>query len=233
MTRALREEDAAVAKKAEHQFIAAGAELEAAAKVLAELAVGYKDTDPDKEKRTREQLAKELLQARFDRASNYIDQALTYIDISSDAANRKRAEVVDKAKSAFTALASDSGAVGLLASAWLVKVNQEGQDPTKADFYRKRVMSQTGKAAQPAQRLARLFYMQGILTNPTLKLDSLKKYKLIEEEGKKWLAAYPSEQKSPEGWAVRYELAQALYFQGQAMSKDTKVAAFSACALLL
>ena len=225
LTRAVREEDTAVAKKAEKQFIDAGQALEAATKVLAGLAANYKNADPDKEKRTKQQLASELLQARFDRAGNYMDQAETFIDKSSEAANLKSAELINKAKTAFTALADDGGSVGLLASAWLVKVNQEGQDPPKAEYYRKRVMRATGMAAQPAQRLARLFYIQGIPANPSLaKLDRLKKYKLIEEESKRWLAAYPAFQKSPEGWQVRYELAQSFYFQGQTMTKDTKAA---------
>ncbi len=105
LTRALREEDAAVAKKAEQQFIAAGAGVGSGHQGAGRVGGRLQGRQCGQRKATREQLAKELLQARFDRASNYIDQALTYIDISSDAANRKRAEVVDKAKNAFTALA--------------------------------------------------------------------------------------------------------------------------------
>jgi hypothetical protein len=113
-----------------------------------------------------------------------------------------------------------------------VKVNQEGQDPTEAEKHRKRVMEQTSKAAQPAQRLAKLFYIQGIPKNPTIKLDPLKKSKLIEEEAKKWLAAYPNHHKTPEGWAVRFELAQAMYFEAQAMTKDKAPPGAAALAVL-
>ncbi len=215
-------DDPAIAKRAEQQFITAGQELDAAAKVLADLVANYKSPDSTKQELVVAQLKQDLLQARFDRSSNYIDQALTYLDISSDVANRKRAEVVDQAKQAFTAIAEDGGATGLLAAAWLVKVNQEGQAPTEAEKYRRRVMDATGKAAQPAQRLARLFFMQGVMKNPTIKLDNSKKYKLIEDEGKKWLAAYPGYAKTPEGWAVRFELAQAQYYQAQGMAKDPK-----------
>jgi hypothetical protein len=216
LTRALREEDAAIARKAEQQFIQAGRQLEAAIELLADVVA------KEKVDQVKQQLNQDLLGARFDRASNYIDQALTYIDTSSDADNRKRAEAIDKAKRAFKQLAGDGGSVGLLASAWLVKVNQEGQDPTEAEKHRQRVMVDTSKAAQPAQRLARLFYIQGILKNPTIKADTLKKYKVIEDEAKKWLAAYPNHHKTAEGWAVRFELAQALYHEAQAMTKDPK-----------
>src|SRR5439155_16546670 len=50
LTRAIREDDLALARKAEQQFIQAGQELEAAEKVLADLATSYKDADPAKEK---------------------------------------------------------------------------------------------------------------------------------------------------------------------------------------
>ena len=222
LTRALREEDAAIAKKAEQQFIQAGQELGAAVKVLAELAAGYKSSSKDKGDQVKQQLVQDLLQARFDRARNFVDQALTYIDTSSDADNRKRAEMIDQAKQAFKPIADDRGPVGLLASAWLVKVNQEGQDPTEAEKHRKRVMEQAGQAAQPAQRLAKLFYMQGVMKNPTIKLDPLKKYKLIEDKGKEWLASYPTQHNTLEGLAVRFELAQAMYQQAQALAKDAK-----------
>src|SRR6185369_14817325 len=127
-----------------------------------------------------------------------------------------------KAKQVFKQMATQGGREGLLASAWLIKVNQEGQDPTEADKMRKRVMEDTSKAAQEAQRCARLFYIQGVLKNPTIKLDNLKKYKLIEAEAQKWLASYPTYHKSEEGLAVRFELAQAMYFEALSMSKDTK-----------
>jgi hypothetical protein len=227
LTKALREEDVAIAKKAEKQFLEAGQQLEVAVKLLTDV-VAKEKAEP-----TKQQLNQDLLAARFDWASNYIDQALTYINTASDVDNRKRAEAVDKAKQAFKQLASDSGPVGLLASAWLIKVNQEGQDPSEAEKHRSRVMRDTSKAAQPAQRLARLFYIQGILKNPNIKLDNLKKNKLIEDEAKKWLAAYPNHHKTQEGWAVRFELAQALYQEGLTLTKDPKAPPGSAALAVL
>ena len=161
LTRALREEDAAIARKAEQQFIQAGRELDKAIKVLEELKASYKNPDKEKADQVKQQLSQDLLQARFDRASNFIDRALTYIDTSSDSDNRKRAEVIDQAMQAFKQIAGVGGPVGLLASAWLVKVNQEGQDPTEAEKHRKRVMEQTSKAAQPAQPLGQAFLYPG------------------------------------------------------------------------
>ena len=65
--------------------------------------------------------------------------------------------------------------------------------------------------------------MQGIMTNPLFnKLDPQKKFKLIEDEGTKWLSAYPGQHKSPEGLAVRYELAHALFMQDAGAVEDTQ-----------
>ncbi|HWY86811.1 MAG TPA: hypothetical protein VNX28_08800 [Gemmataceae bacterium] len=233
LTRALREEDTVIAKKAEQQFIQAGQELGAAVKVLADVVAGYKSSSKDKGDQVKQQLVQDLLQARFDRARNFVDQALTYIDTSSDVDNRKRAEMIDQAKQAFKLIAIDGGPVGLLASAWLVKVNLEGQDPTESEKHRKRVMEQTGPAAQPAQRLAKLFYMQGVMKNPTIKLDPLKKYKLIEDKGKEWLASYPTQHNTLEGLSVRFELAQAMFLEAQAMAKDGKGAPSAAAMAIL
>jgi hypothetical protein len=222
LTQAQRDEDMAIGRRAEQQFIQAGQQLDVAIKLLGELSVNYQNPDKEKAAEIKKQLVQDLLQARFDRAANFMDQADTYIDTSSDVDNRKRAEAVDQAKQAFKLIATDGGPVGLLASAWLVKVNQEGQDPTEAERHRRRIMEQTDSAAVPAQRLAKLFYLQGVMKNPTIKADTLKKYKLIEEEAKKWLAAYPTQQKTPEGWAVRFELAQAMYLDAMSLSKDPK-----------
>ena len=98
------------ARKAEQLFIQAGQELDVVVKQLQD---------------------NEQIQAKFERAVNYIDQARTYIDLSKDAALRRRAELVDEAKKAFLTLAGEENtAVGLLANAWLVKCFQELQDPT-------------------------------------------------------------------------------------------------------
>jgi hypothetical protein len=226
LIQALREEDNSLARKAEQQFVAAGSEFDAAMQLLSSL-VGKtttKETDPAKQK-----LSEELLEARFDRASNLIDQAQTYIDTANDADNRKKAVALDNAKQAYKQIATDGGPIGLRAAAWLVKVNFEGQDPTEAEKYRKRVMDSQNK---PAQRLARLFYMQSILKNPTIKLDTRKKYKKIEDEAQNWLKAYPTEHKSWEGWAVRFELAQAMFFEAKSMTNEPNPPGAAALAIL-
>ncbi|MCI0642420.1 MAG: hypothetical protein L0Y70_25370, partial [Gemmataceae bacterium] len=73
LTKAMREEDNAVARKAEQQFLIANKELLAAEKLLGDLAEKYTNPDPDKEKKVKSQLDKSRLQARVDRAKNFLD----------------------------------------------------------------------------------------------------------------------------------------------------------------
>ena len=68
---------------------------------------------------------------------------LTYLDTFNEAENRKRAEAVDMARKSFNQLADSGGPVGFMAATWLIKVNLEAQNPTEAEKYRKKVMSET------------------------------------------------------------------------------------------
>ncbi len=222
LTKAMREEDNAVARKAEQQFLIANKELLAAEKLLGDLAEKYTNPDPEKEKKSKQQLDQSRLQARVDRAKNFLDQASTYLFTASDEANRKRAEAVDEARKAFEAIIDEGGEAGALANAWLIKSCQEATDPGNAAKYFKRVMGMTGDSAKAAQRWARLFYIQGILKDTTRKEETAKKLGIIVDESKKWLSSYPAFHKSPEGYAVRFELGKALYAQAQAQSKEFK-----------
>ncbi|MCI0737915.1 MAG: hypothetical protein L0Y72_02645, partial [Gemmataceae bacterium] len=233
LTKAMREEDNAVARKAEQQFLIANKELLAAEKLLGDLAEKYTNPDPDKEKKVKSQLDKSRLQARVDRAKNFLDQASTYLFTASDEANRKRAEAVDEARKAFEAIIDEGGEAGALANAWLMKSYQEATDPGNAAKYFKRVMGMTGDSAKTAQRWARLFYIQGILKDTTRKEDTPKKLGIIVDESKKWLSSYPAFHKSPEGYAVRFELGKALYAQAQAQSKEFKTPPAGAMAVYL
>jgi hypothetical protein len=217
LTQALREEDDKSAheraRPAEAMFLQAGKDLAAAAKALQAAAEAYKNDDPKLEKSVRVQLGQELLNARFDQGINLIDQARTYIDLGSDAINRKRAEIIEEARKIFDKLARDDATApaGVLANAWLMKVSMEQQTPVETVKYYRKVLTQEGAAYQPARRWARLFFMQNLLNDPTYgKLPLAKKYEVIVAEGKSWLKSYPSQIKSREGQGVLYELGGAL-----------------------
>lgn len=218
--KALREEEGRsqqdLAKKAEAQFLRAGAELDGAIKTLPE------------ELRS---------QARFDRAINFMNSARTILGQDNIESNRRRGDLIVDAKKIFETLgADDKSEIGPLAQAWLVKCNLEIQAPVDAKKYYDRVLNLQGKNAQAAQRAAKLFFIQGAMDNatlssPPLKLDFKGKLKFIEDECRKWLAAYPAYQKSPEGWAIRYELGHSLFKQGQLVMGKETVASKAALAL--
>jgi hypothetical protein len=234
LSKALRREDTKSqqeeARKAEAQFERAGKELEAAAQTLAALAASFTDPDPKKEKLVRQQLDQERLQARFDRGLNLMDQVETYIDLNDEVLNRRRAEVVQEAKKIFEEVAKEdaSNPTCIMAVAWLIRCAQEGQDPTNAARYYKIVLSQPGRGAEPAKRLARYFNMQGILKDPTVKAKDQKKYQLIQKLALSWLTDYKSQQNSAIGQGVRFELADAYIKEAQFLSKNPKSATVAA-----
>jgi hypothetical protein len=213
LSKALRNEEIKTqqseAKAAENLFVRAGQELDAAAKLLGALATNYKNPDPNQEQLIKEQMAQDLLQAKLDRGMNLMEQSRTYIDLSSEAINLQRAQVVDQAKKIFEKVAEEDAKnpVCVMAAAWLVRCNQEGQAPKEALAYYKLVMNQKNKAADPAKRWARYFYLQGILKDPTDKRSEIKKLAATKDEALRWLAAYPSHANAPEGQGVRWELA--------------------------
>jgi hypothetical protein len=64
--------------------------------------------------------------------------------------------------------------------------------------------------------------MQGVLNDPTSTFKTrAAKLQAIQKEGQAWLKDYPTHQNSPEGQAVRYELAQAYVMEVQTL-KDPK-----------
>jgi hypothetical protein len=211
--KAYREEDAKAqeekARRSEGLFMEAGKQLEVAAKEL----------------EAANNMA-EATQAKFDRAFAYMEQSKTYIDTNSDKNNRKRAEIREEAKKIFETLSKeDEPSVSLLATAWLVKVYQDGQDPPQAAKNYTRVMTSTGPAAVPAQRLAQYFRISWTYDDP----DNKKKFtkatdgpKYVQTETKKWMKTYANALKTPEGEGIRYEYAVALLSEAKAISKDLK-----------
>ncbi|MCI0684530.1 MAG: hypothetical protein L0Y71_20655 [Gemmataceae bacterium] len=173
---------------------------------------------------------KEQIQAKLDRAVNFIDQARTHIDIDKTATLRRRAELVEEARKMFVDLAAEEKTdVGLLANAWLVKCYQEAQDPTAAEKHLKKVVGSDRKTpmAVAAQRLARYFDIQWILKNPNLnKLKAMERVKLIQTEAAKWIKDFgPLSVKTWEGQGVRFELANALILEAQLTYKNLQAPA--------
>jgi hypothetical protein len=233
LAQAFRQEDEKAqeeqARKAEQQFAQAGAELEAAAKALEEL---YKAAPEGsaQEKRTKKQLGADVLRANLERGRNFLDQASTYTEeyLKKTENREKRADLVKKAKEILEGVTKDENEVSAetahLAVAWLIKVAYDDQAPDLAHTRYMQVMGFTDKDAMAAKRLARLLYIQNIDKDITLKLTGQKKLQFIQQQCQSWLDRYGSFKSTPEGQAVRMELATALLKEALSTSDKLKTA---------
>ncbi len=238
LSRALRNESHEDAHKdarpAEDAFKQAAVEVGAAIKALELSLENYKNPDPAVEKEVRDRMKQELQQARFDVGAIIIEQAKTYLDTGKDAINKERAIIIAKAGEVFDKLKEDASEprIASLATAWLMKVKMEGQEPDASYANWKRVTGLTGNKAflrevEPAQRLVRFFFMEDVQKNAkytTPKTTPLQKLQIVQKEGKSWVAAYPTQLNTYEGQGVLFELAMT-YLSEANNTKDKKAAA--------
>src|SRR5262249_7942773 len=91
---------------------------------------------------------------------------------------------------------------------------QENDDPVSARKVYGEVIAETGDAARDANRLARYFRMLVMLDDKNEK-DPLSKIKASAEQ---WLEWYPNYVNTPEGYGVRFELANVYYKQALALT---------------
>ncbi len=208
VSQAVRTEDAkesnALAAKAEAYFIQAGQELEAAGKAL---------TKPE-----------DRVQIDFERGKNFLDQAHTHPPDST------RAKLVGEAikvleKVEKDALEDNTNPALHLARGWLVKCYQEGDEPDKAARYFKALLRETVSEARPGQRWGWYFHIHFLPKDLKVKETPLGKARLIQKEALAWLKAFPSARNTPEGYAVRFDLATAYANEAQELNKGTKTGA--------
>jgi hypothetical protein len=217
----------AFARKAEERFQQSGKELEAAITASeALLKAGFKGTNPEEEKVFKQQLAVDILQAKLQRGRAYLEQARTYLDLDKTAVREKRGKLIETGRDILKDVAKDtegvSPATSYLAYAWLIKAAYDLQDPDAAHKYYLQVIGTKNREAMPARRLAKLLWIQHIDEDVTIKATPQQKLKVVKDEAQKWLDTYPSYKNSPEGQAVRFELAQALLQESLTLSKDLK-----------
>ncbi|MCI0458669.1 MAG: hypothetical protein L0Z62_17035 [Gemmataceae bacterium] len=204
LSQASREEAKAAAdlkRRAEDYFIQAGKELQAAGQAL---------TKPE-----------DKLQLQFDLGKNLLDQA------QARPLDRKRAELIGSAQKVLeavekVAIENNRNPTLHLCRAWLVKCYQEGDEPTKAALYVKAILREVVGEALPGQRLAWYFKIAFIPRDITVKGDGLAKLRLVRTEAQAWLKAFPGARNSPEGCAVRFEMAKAYIAEAEGISKDPR-----------
>ncbi len=211
------------ARKAEAFFLLAGKELEAAAKAL---------KDPLQQ-----------LEVNFERGKNFLDQAATH------PLNTARARLVGQAKDALEAvekiaLNDNQNPILHLTRAWLIKCYQEGDQPDKAASYVKGVLKEKVAEAAEGQRWAWNFRIRFLLQDKQLtyavvplykknlflgidfpplagsKLDNQAKLKRVQIEAKEWLKLFAGYKNSPEGYGVRFALANAYLNEAQLIEAE-------------
>jgi hypothetical protein len=211
--KALSENSTTEASTARKMLADAGKQMEAAA---ADIDAQLKKV-PESDQARRRKLEADHLQAEFNLALNLYDQAQTYLDDGIAANRRRRLDALDKAKDAMEKIAGkDDNTFGWQAAAWMGRCFNELGSPNDA---RKSLNKLLGKQVTPAnsaalgdaRRLARYFLMELPKENPSTK-DSVHVADTIKA-ARDWLKDYPRHLNTPEGYGVRYLLAEQLLIQ--------------------
>src|SRR6185295_14690097 len=113
---------------------------------------------------------------------------------------RKRSLTVDEARKIFEDFAKDhETTLGLLANAYLVKCQQELQDPPKVQQHLQIVESAKGEFAKPARKMAVYYDILGDREKSN--------FKKVIDKTNVWLQRFPAAKKSYEGEHLRFEQA--------------------------
>jgi hypothetical protein len=219
---ALRQDSAAAkyseALKARALLEDAGKQLKPSAGQLKKEWELRKNEEPKtpKEVQAKRDAETDMLRAQFEIGLNFYDQALTYVDeATKDESRVARSRTAQKAVEAVKAIANGNEKLPITweAKAWLGRCEFEAGVPAK-DIRRRymNIINDKEPAAAIGQRLARYFLILIVPEAPDVaaKEDPNKTIQTVAEE---WLRRYPSYKNTPEGYGVRYELAESLLKQ--------------------
>src|SRR5438067_2557475 len=187
-------------------FADAGQRLRAAATQIA--AAAAKSKDPA--------IAQAKSDAELEVAVNLLDQMMTF---TGDAEAERRVAIGKQALDALKKLANleDKNPAAWLARAWLVRYYDEVDSLQEATEYYRKFDRAAGPAIEPGKRLARWHYLRLLARKDPNHKDRNNTAELIKL-GNDWLADYRRFSRTPEGQGVRYELAQAYRFDGDAQA---------------
>jgi hypothetical protein len=230
LSRALLQETpegrAAEGVKARELLVKAGAELKKAATVLDQQIAAAPSATPQ-EQAAKKKLENERLRAELNIGLNLFDQAQTF---SKTAAENKvlieRAGWVQKANGVLEKVAAtdDTNPICWVARAWAGRCWDEYGEPKKARARFTEILDAPTRVAADGQRLARYFRLLVIKDSPEPKE---KPADIIIEAGTRWLRDYPGYLKTPEGYGMRFLLAEML----AAKAEERKVPAEKAADL--
>lgn len=142
---------------------------------------------------------------------NLIDQAQTFLNTGSDTEMVARAKPVQEAQKLLEKLAQGSGddKITWTARAWVGKCIHELGEPKKALEKYLEITSTPGQAASDGRRLARYFIL--LVAKETREAPNKRPFDAyIVERTSDWIRDYPSYARTPEGYGIRFLLAEML-----------------------
>jgi tetratricopeptide (TPR) repeat protein len=201
--------------KARASLEGAGQELRrAAADLDARLAKLPQPRTPA-ERAVRKRLEDERLRAELSVGLNLFDQAQTFLDEGKTDVLLERAKKVQEAQKVLEKVAAGDPVSPLVwqARAWLGRCQHELGDPRKARAKYLEIL-EAGRVAAEGQRLARYFRLLVIKDNPDPE-EKPRAAAMIIDRAEAWVLDYPSYLNTPEGYGVRYLLAEMLLAEAE------------------
>jgi tetratricopeptide (TPR) repeat protein len=158
----------------------------------------------------KKKLQDERLRAELSIGLNLFDQAQSYSSTSADTkvllARGKKVEAANKVLEKLAGQ-DDTNPTCWVAKAWAGRCWNELGEPKKARARFTEILDGPPRVAAEGQRLARYFRLLVIKDQPE---PMEKPAEIILEAGNRWLAEYPGYLKTPEGYGMRYLLAEVL-----------------------
>lgn len=211
LSRARRQEDRnaqrAELAAARNQFETAGKQMQSAMALLDGQVTALANSQEANVEVRRQNLLSWRRLAGLELGIVLLDQAATLVEPDQ---LPQRAEIVKQAMTVLEKLSADEpkDSYYWLARAWLGRCYVENDDPRTARRYYAEVLKETGEASEAGRRLAAYFQIQVIARDPDPK-NPLQSYREVERQGDLWLKTYRQALNTPEGYGVRFELANA------------------------
>jgi hypothetical protein len=213
--------------KAREVLVRAGEKLKAAAAILDKQLAAVTGGTPS-ETALRNRLQHERYRVELNIGLNLFDQAQTYRkDSGQNKVLEIRAGFIDKARGVLEKLmeTDNKSPICWQAMAWAALCWDENGEPKKARARFTEILGVDPHIAADGQRLARYFRLLVIKESPEV---GEKPAEIIIEAGRRWIADYPRYLKTPEGYGMRYLLAEVLIEQARASKDATEKTAMQA-----
>lgn len=202
--------------KARELFVEAAQRLGEAAKLIEAQLQKLDNPKTNQEKAAKKTLTHALFQAEYELALNLLDQAQTLSDLL------QRSEPIQQAYDRLKVLAARDlkNPICWQARAWAGRSLQAIDKAEEAKKEYAIILAENGPHAEAAHRLVRHFQMRLARDEKTTDKKTTPTAEVVRI-GEDWLKRYSGHLNTPEGFAVRFELAQAYEKQAKAMAKGS------------